>query len=223
MKKIFLVEDDYSYRYAIEKALINNGFSVIKASSVKEAKSLFTEQVDLAVFDIMLPDGNGFELHELYKVYGVPVIFLSALDDEMNVVTGLNIGAYDYITKPFYVSELIARINKIFYKNNEIKIITIGNLTINNDSMKVFVNNNEIILSSTEYKLLKYLIRNASKVVSREQILAEIWDSDGKYVNDNTVSVNIRRLREKIGDDKIKTIRGLGYVFMRNGDENAKR
>jgi len=173
------------------------------------------------LLDLSLPDGHGFDFYkEFRKKSETPVIFLTAVDDEISIVMGLDMGADDYITKPFKARELLSRIKNVLRRHGQNSvsknIITIGNLKIDMTQAKVFKNNQDCMLTSLEYKILLILAINANQVFTREQILADIWDVNEEYVNDNTLTVYIKRLREKIEDDKdnpkiIQTVRGLGY------------
>lgn len=170
------------------------------------------------MLDINLPDINGFDLFEQIKKYNIPTIFLTANDLEVSIVKGLDMGAYDYITKPFKTRELISRINsviRISKKSND-NLIKIDNLIIDLNQAKVLKNNKDVFLTALEYKILLILATNPNIVFSRDQILANIWDVNEEYVNDNTLTVYIKRIREKIEDDInnpkiVKTVRGLGY------------
>lgn len=167
---------------------------------------------DIAVLDVTLPDGNGFELYnKIRKFSDLPVIFLTAVDDEDSIVNGLELGADDYITKPFSTRELLARIKRVANKNSKKNIITISGVTLDLDKSVVFENGEQIELTALEYKLLSLLMQNAGKVVTRELIFEKIWDVSGNFVNDNTLTVYIKRIRKKLGADIIKTVKGLGY------------
>lgn len=167
---------------------------------------------DVAVLDIMLPDGNGFDLFKKIRRYSdLPVIFLTAVDDEDSVVNGLELGADDYITKPFSTRELIARIKRVANKNSKKNIITVSGVTLDLDKSAVFENGKQLELTALEYKLLSLLMQNAGKVVTRELIFEKIWDVSGNFVNDNTLTVYIKRIRKKLDADIIKTVKGLGY------------
>ena len=173
------------------------------------------------MLDLTLPDGNGYDVCKAVKAQGdLPVIFLTAFDDEINVVTGFDLGADDYISKPFRVRELLARIRSVlkrYSRENDDGIIKIGNITVNTNQAKVFKSGSEIILTAMEYRLLLIMINNAGHILSRNQLLEELWDVEGDFVNDNTLTVYIKRLRDKIEEDAadpkiIKTVRGLGYL-----------
>lgn len=167
------------------------------------------------MLDISLPDGNGFEICKKIKSKkDIPVIFLTAQDEETSVVLGLDLGADDYIVKPFRTRELISRINSVLrrYGHNESNLIQYKNIKIDTSSAKVYKDNEEIIFTSLEYKILLMLFSNQNKLISREQLLEKIWDIAGNFVNDNTLTVYIKRIREKLGDETIiKTVRDLGY------------
>ncbi|HAG42137.1 MAG TPA: DNA-binding response regulator [Clostridium sp.] len=225
MVKILLVEDDATLAMGMEYTLKNEGFDVTVASTLKEAReSIENYNIDLVLLDLMLPDGSGYELcRELRKKSNTPIIFLTASDEEANVVMGLDMGAYDYISKPVRIGELISRIKAVLrryekdssYRNNKLHS---GDITIELLSNRVMKNDVEIILTSLEYKLLISLIQNPKVVLSRSQILEKIWDVGGEFVDDNTLSVYVRRLREKIEDDPAKpeyiiTMRAVGYKW----------
>ena len=215
---LLIVEDDSTIRYGLKYYLEQEGFNVLEASNVKETLLLLDEDIALALLDINLPDGDGFSLfHKIKEKKDIPIIFLTADDLELSVVRGLDMGADDYITKPFKARELISRINNILRRNKLISnVIQIGNIKIDTLGAKVIKEGIEIFLSSLEYKILLILATNKGVVFSREEILANIWDVEGDYVNDNTLTVYIKRIREKIEDEPanpkiIKTVRGLGY------------
>lgn len=221
--KLLVVEDDKTISMGLSYYLEQEGFSVEVASSMLEAlEKLDTiDTFDLALLDLSLPDGHGFDLYkELRKKSEIPVIFLTAVDDEISIVMGLDMGADDYITKPFKARELLSRIKNVLRRHGQSNIskniITIQNLKIDMMQAKVFKDNKDCMLTSLEYKILLILAINANQVFTREQILADIWDVNEEYVNDNTLTVYIKRLREKIEDDKdnpkiIETVRGIGY------------
>lgn len=210
--KVLLVEDNSSIAKGLIYALNQNEFEVSHALNVKEAEiKLKSEKYNIIILDIMLPDGNGFELYEKIKQnYFTPCIFLTAKDDENDIVKGLELGAEDYMTKPFSTRELIARMNKILLKgkNNKIKV---KDITLDLDKLVVYKNDQTINLTALEIKLLTLLFTNIGKVIKREYIIEKIWDWTRNDVNDNTVSVYIKRIREKLGSDIIITIKGIGY------------
>lgn len=216
MKHILLVEDNYTIIMGLKYSLEQENFKVISAQNVSEFNGKIDKNdIDLVLLDISLPDGNGFEIcKEVKSKKDIPVIFLTAQDEETSVVLGLDLGADDYIVKPFRTRELISRINSVLrrYGHNESNLIQYKNIKIDTSSAKVYKDNEEIIFTSLEYKILLMLFSNQNKLISREQLLEKIWDIAGNFVNDNTLTVYIKRIREKLGDEIIiKTVRGLGY------------
>lgn len=210
--KILLVEDNKSIIKGLEYAFAQNGYSCEYCLSLDEAVRKAPFNYDAAVLDIMLPDGNGFDLFKKIRRYSdLPVIFLTAVDDEDSVVNGLELGADDYITKPFSTRELIARIKRVASKNSKKNIITVSGVTLDLDKSAVFENGKQLELTALEYKLLSLLMQNAGKVVTRELIFEKIWDVSGNFVNDNTLTVYIKRIRKKLDADIIKTVKGMGY------------
>lgn len=223
MKNILLVEDDNSLNRGISFKLTKEGYKVFSVKTIKEARIVFnTDDIDLILLDVGLPDGSGFEFcSEIRKENDVLIIFLTACDEEVDIVTGLDMGADDYIVKPFSLMVLMSKINALLRRNlsenNGQKIVS-GDITFCINEMKVLKNGNELILSKTEIKLLKYLIDNSEKIITKEQLLNYLWDANGEFVDQNTAAVNIRRLREKIEDNPskpvyIKNIRGIGYMW----------
>lgn len=218
---MFVLEDDEAIGIGLSYSLENEGYNVTLAKNVKEAKSIISSTTfDFYILDINLPDGNGYEVCRLIKEKGdLPVIFLTAYDDEVNVVAGFDLGADDYITKPFRIRELMARIKSVlrrYSKDSADGVIRLGNLVVNIAEAKVTKNNEDIILTAMEYRLLLTLINNRGNILTRNKLLEEIWDVEGDFVNDNTLTVYIKRLRNKIEDNPanpeiIKTVRGLGY------------
>ena len=204
MKRIFLVEDDHAIAKNLILLLRSEGFTVTHASTRREAlAALDGNRFDLALVDISLPDGNGFTVcTEVKETQDIPVIFLTASGDEASVVTGLNIGADDYITKPFRPRELIARIKAAMRKNGQApSAFEVCGLHVDTASGVVKKNGNEVFLSALEYRLLLVFLGNPKSVVTRGRLLDELWDAAGEFVNDNTLTVYIKRLREKIEDD----------------------
>ncbi|MBM7602777.1 DNA-binding response OmpR family regulator [Metabacillus crassostreae] len=224
--KILLVEDDKTIAMGLDYSLKQEEYETVVCYNVEEAKKVIKEQLnelDLCLFDLSLPDGSGYELCELVKkVSDKPVIFLTALDDEVNVVMGLDMGADDYITKPFRVRELLSRIKSVLRRyhkqaTTQVKnIIEIQSIRINTLEGKVYKNGEEVLLTALEYRLLLIFANHVGQVLTRTQLLDRIWDVAGDFVNDNTLTVYIKRLREKLEDDPqspslIKTMRGMGY------------
>ncbi|MHB9945719.1 two-component system response regulator [Clostridium botulinum] len=223
MKSILLVEDNMSLNRGIQFSLMKEGYNVIATDSIKESQQkLNKEKVDLIILDINLPDGNGFDYClDIIKTSNIPIIFLTALDSEIDVVNGLDMGADDYITKPFRLRELISIVNAIIRRTSndcDFNIIQSKDIVFYINEMKIEKHGKEIFLSKTELKLLQYFMKNYQKILSKEQIIENLWNIDGEFINENTVAVNIRRIREKIEEvpsqpEYIQTIRGIGYVW----------
>lgn len=221
--RILVVEDDRVIATGLEYSLQQEGYDVKNAYSYKEAKEQIDNvPFDLYLLDITLPDGNGYDLcKEIKKKKDTPVIFLTALEDEVNVVMGLDFGADDYIIKPFRIRELMSRIRSVlrrYHKENEDNIVYVADIEINVREKRLYKNNVEIILTAMEFRLLLQLLNHRGQVLTRNQLLEGIWDVSGDFVNDNTLTVYIKRLREKLEDDMcnpviIKTIRGIGYCI----------
>lgn len=219
MERIFLIEDDRKIAKNLILLLRAEGFTVSHAANLGDALDMLGEnKYDIALIDIFLPDGNGFTLcTEIKEKQGIPVIFLTASGDESSVVTGLNMGADDYITKPFRPRELVARIRAALRKSGSApSAYEVEGLHIDVASGLVHKNGEEILLSAMEYRLLLVFINNPKCIITRNILLDELWNAAGEFVNDNTLSVYIRRLREKIEDDPadpkiILTVRGTGY------------
>ena len=173
---------------------------------------MFKDKIDLIILDVALPDGNGFDLYQnTIKNLNIPTIFLTARDDEIDIVKGLELGAEDYITKPFGTKELLARIKKILLRQKKNTILTVQDISFDIDKMVVYKNNEPIDLTSLELKILHMLFLNLNKAVKRDDIIEKIWEWTGNDVNDNTVTVYLKRIREKLQTDIIITIKGMGY------------
>lgn len=219
MTKILLVEDDGQIASYLGELLRAEGFDTQIAGSKKEASEcLLIQAFDLVLLDVSLPDGNGFSVcAEIKREYEIPVIFLTASGDEYSVVAGLDMGADDYIAKPFRPRELISRIRSVLRRcKKEQRILSCGDLRVNVSSATVTKGEKELFLSALEYRLLLLLLQNKGQILTRNQLLEEIWDASGEYVNDNTLSVYMKRLREKIEENPqsprlLHTIRGIGY------------
>lgn len=207
--KILLVEDNLNIRESLEYSFKIKRIDLISVPDVKSTlKYLENNKVDLIILDVTLPDGNGFDLYKDYiKDIEVPVIFLTARDSEEDIVNALDMGASDYLTKPFRTGELIARINKILNK----KTISVSDITFDLNRMCVYKNNEMINLTTLEIKILGLLFSNINKVVTRDKIIESIWEWTGNDVNDNTVTVYMKRIREKLDTDIIITLKGIGY------------
>ncbi len=217
MIQILLVEDDPAISMGLSEFLGEEGFRVSAVSGQGKAELLLKRtRFDLALVDISLSDGTGFGVCEAAKAAKVPVIFLTASGDENSVVRGLDMGADDYVAKPFRPRELISRINRVLRRNGKQNLYRVGAVELDADKAMVRKNGTEINLSALEYRILLLLLSSRGHVLTRNQLLEEIWDIAGDYVNDNTLTVYIKRLRDKLEDDPqnptlIKTVRGIGY------------
>lgn len=214
MKKILLVEDNDAIIKGLKYTLEQEGFLVTVSKYANESKAIINRnEFDLVILDITLPDGSGYDVCKLIKMTKkTPVIFLTAKEEENDIVKGFDLGADDYIIKPFKPRELISRMNRLLKDTQNKNIITCQNVTIDLDSAKVLVDDKIVAFSALEYKLLVVLFSNIDKIITREKLLDKIWDEAGNFVNDNTLTVYIKRLREKIGNDNlITTIKGMGY------------
>ena len=221
---ILFVEDDPVISTGLIYSLKQEGYTVYYCKNFSEALTIIDKNsFDLALLDLSLPDGSGYELCKKIKVKDIeiPVIFLTALDDEVNVVMGLDMGADDYISKPFRLRELLSRIKSVLRRcksgESANAVICLGDISINTTQAKVFKAEEEIMLTAMEYRLLLLLAGRPGQVIARSKLLEDMWDFAGDYVNDNTLTVYIKRLREKVEDDPgnpkiIKTVRGLGYI-----------
>lgn len=211
---ILLVEDTESIIKGLTYSFEKDNHNLTVKTTIKDSKEylLNNSNIDLIILDITLPDGNGFNLFEnTIKDLKIPTIFLTAKDEEDDIVKGLNIGAEDYITKPFSTKELMARVNRILLRSKKESIIKIKDISFDMDKLVLTKDNNPIELTALELKLVNLLFNNLNKVVSRNVILDKIWDWTGNYVDDHTVTVYFKRIREKIGTDIITTIKGMGY------------
>lgn len=222
MERILLVEDNEAIVLGLKYLLEQEGFETKVAYCVKEAKEALSakESFNMALLDVTLPDGDGFELCKYVRErFDVPVIFLTAREEESDVVKGFDLGAVDYVMKPFRNRELISRIRNGLRHYEaagiaEPRLMKCGNLSMNPESGKVFLGDQEVILTKLEFRILSAMLSHPGKIFSREEILAAVWDLYGNYVNDNTLSVTMKRIREKLGDTDgniIKTVRGMGY------------
>lgn len=228
MKRIFLVEDDDAIARNLDRLLTAEGFEIAHAASqAKAADMMGPGKFDLALVDISLPDGNGFAVcTEIKAQQDIPVIFLTASGDESSVVTGLNMGADDYIVKPFRPRELVARIKSAMRKSGCVpSVFRLDGLSVDITGGIVKKDGREVFLSALEYRLLLVFINDPGSIITRGRLLNELWDAAGEFVNDNTLTVYIKRLREKIEDDPaepriILTVRGIGY---RLGEGHAEK
>lgn len=229
MIKILLLEDDTTLASGIKYFLNRENYYVDIANSCKEAMDLIDKtEYDLYLLDVMLPDGNGFEIcQEIRKNKITPIIFLTAQDDEENIVRGLDIGGDDYIGKPFRTKELLSRIKAIMRRSNKSsrkETVISGDIKVNLLESKVYKGEQILWLTPSEYKLLLIFINNFNQALSRKKILEELWDIDGELIDDNSLSVYIRRLRGKIEEETsnpkyIKTVRGVGYIWDKKIEE----
>lgn len=217
MSRILLVEDDTMIASGILYALETEGYETNHATGIKDARSLMERyNFNLAIIDMQLPDGTGFDVSAIFKNNATSVIFLTVVDDENTIVRAFDEGAQDYIVKPFRIRELLARVRRILsanIKNGEKdNIIYMGHAAIHTDEAKVYVNDKSIELTALEYRLLLIFASNKGLLLTRQQILDKIWDADGNFVEDNTLTVYVKRLREKLGEAiHIETVRGMGY------------
>ena len=218
MKKILLAEDDASIVSALTTYLAGEDFVVVAADGQREAERILeSEPLDLVLIDLALRDGDGFGVCKAARARNLPVIFLTAATDENSVVSGLDMGADDYIAKPFRPRELVSRIRSVLRRTAQVQLIDLpGDVSVNLDRGTVRKRGTEIPLSALEFRLLSALITRRGRLLTRGQLLEELWDIDGDFVNDNTLTVYIKRLRSKIEDEParpeiIKTVRGLGY------------
>jgi DNA-binding response OmpR family regulator len=221
MYNLLLVEDDYALSETLTYYLKSEGFNVFLGNNIKSSKDILKkEKIDLAILDITLPDGSGLDLcKSIRESKNIPIIFLTAVDEEEDVIECFDIGADDYVTKPFKARELLSRIKSLLRRvsNKNEDIIRIEDIVIDPKQYKVYKNGKDIDITSLEFRLLLFLAENKGQVLSREQILSSMWDNFDKYVNDNTLTVYIKRIREKIESDPlnpkiIKTVRGIGYI-----------
>ena len=213
--KILLVEDDTALRGALEELLCREGYDVVKASNVRSARECLDATADLVILDVGLPDGDGVELCRSWRSEGVqtPILFLTAKDEEMDVVRGLDSGGNDYVTKPFRMQELLSRIRALLRRNQRDTTITRSGITLDTAKLQATRDGEVLLLTVTEYKILAKLISSRS-IITRAVLLEALWDLDSRFVDDNTLSVHVSRLREKIGGSHIKTIRGVGYQWV---------
>lgn len=215
MTKLLLLEDDTMIASGIMYALNNEGYEVIHCRDVQSAlEQIKSQSFNLAILDMQLPDGNGFDVSAKLKNTDTPIIFLTIVDDEEKIVKAFEEGADDYVVKPFRIRELLARVKRTLQKqagaNQDVMVV--GKVAIHMDAGKVYVDGRQLELTALEYRLLLIFAMNQSKLLTRTQILEKIWDVDGNFVEDNTLTVYVKRLREKLGDAiHIETVRGMGY------------
>lgn len=211
--KILVTEDDAFLRDGLCEMLKKEGYNVVTAGTIDDAKECFLkEHFNLVILDVMLPDGNGFDMCAFIrsKNENVPILFLTACDDEVQVVRGLDAGADDYVTKPFKLLELLSRIRALL-RRSKASVYNCENISVDINTMTVKRDGENIFVTPTEFQILSALIRNGGVIVTRSVLLENIWDEGGSFIDDNTLSVHISRLREKIGAEHIVTVRGIGY------------
>lgn len=220
MKKLLIIEDDTDLREGLHFSFESDGYAVTDAGTKREGlRKIKESSFDLVLLDCNLPDGTGFELcRDVRQFSPIPIIMLTARDTEMDEIKALELGVNDYLSKPFSLGVLKARMKRFLNEQPPSAVIRSGAVSIDKNTCKVYKNETEIPLSRQEYRLLLYLIENKNHVLSKEQILNRLWDSGGRYVDNNTVSVNISRLRTKLEDGasdpvSIKTIHGIGYIW----------
>ncbi len=216
--RILLAEDDIFLRDGLSQVLESEKYDVDCVVTCKDAKELiFNNNYNLIILDVILLDGNSVELCDEIRKSGIdtPILFLSACDDEINIVRGLDAGGDDYVIKPFKLRELLSRIRAILRRTSS-NIYSSNGITLDMQNMQVRNNGETVFLTPTEFHILSTLIRNSGIIVTRNQLLDNIWDNDGNFIDDNTLSVHISRLREKIGSDRILTVRGIGYRWEEN-------
>lgn len=230
MQQILLVEDDLALVAGLQYSIEKDGFQVQTAGSVQEGVQCFAQhQPDLVVLDVGLPDGTGFDVCKRIREQSlVPILFLTACDEETNVVMGLDMGGDDYIAKPFRLRELLSRIRALLRRSADkpVQALTSGSFSLRVKESRLYQNGEEIPLTPAEFRLLSLLMQNEGHIVTREQLLDALWDSKGDFVDENTLSVYIRRLRAKVEENPsapvyIHTVRGVGYRWGRQDGERA--
>ncbi|MDO4273120.1 MAG: response regulator transcription factor [Eubacteriales bacterium] len=215
MTKILVVEDDDTISFGIISALKNKGYECVGCASVAQGKELFSEEIQMVLLDLNLPDGNGYDFCRWVKDRAdTPIIFLTVRDDVRDITKGLDMGADDYVTKPFHIAVLESRIAAVLrrgQKDNS-QVITCGNIRMDKKKMQVSLDGQDVDLTALEYRLLSVMLENKGRTLPRNLILEKLWDADGNFVNDNTLTVTVKRLRKKLLDtEHIVTIRGIGY------------
>jgi len=217
MFKLLIVEDDKVLKLGLQKCLEEEGYLVVVSKDYAEASSVLTsEAIDLVILDVNLPGKDGFEIYrQMVSMRKIPAVFLTARDEEDDIVKGFDLGAEDYITKPFSVNVFLKKIAAIMRRcyGREGSVIVRGDLTVYPDERKVFLKGGQVSLSPTEYKLLEVFIRNGSRVLTKDVLMESIWDKSANWSDDSVLAVNISRLRNKIGHQRIKTVFGVGYMW----------
>lgn len=222
MPHILLLEDDETIAFGIERAMKKEGSTTVWCRTLKEAQSCLDENTNLVLLDLNLPDGNGFSFCRQVKAFDetLPVIFLTVRDDEKDIVRGLDMGADDYIVKPFLLSVLSSRIRAVLRRSSrtaEKGRLICGDISMDIEKLKAYIGTAEVVLTAGELRLLRVLLENKNQAITRNRLLELLWDADGNFVNDNTLTVTMKRLREKLGNPKqIQTLRGIGYRMEEN-------
>lgn len=214
--KLLLVEDDRPLREALEELLLREGYSVVKASNVRSAREVLDESVALVILDVGLPDGDGISLCRLWRGQGIqtPILFLTARDEELDVVRGLDAGGNDYVSKPFRMQELLSRIRALLRREHaQESTICRSGIRLDKAKLQASRDGKDLLLTVTEYKILARLMAERS-IITRVVLLDALWDAESRFVDDNTLSVHMSRLREKVGAGHIKTVRGVGYQWV---------
>lgn len=216
--KIFILEDDETLGFGMKRYLEDNSYEVLHVKTLKEAKDKFNYDFDLIILDVNLPDGSGFDFLSLFEIDKTPIMFLTVNDSEEDIIKGLNMSD-EYITKPFKLSILKARIESLLRRvDSKDNKLNYEGLVVDEKNFKTTVDGRDIDLTLKEFELLKYLMINRGNILTRDKILSEVWDKEGYFVEDNTLSATIKRLRKKLGKYSytIETIRGIGYRFVRD-------
>lgn len=227
---ILIVEDEISILYSLKEALTLSGYQISTAQSLEEAEKALSFSLDLILLDLNLPDGKGFSFCEtVCSKQQIPIIILTALDEDADIIHGLDLGADDYVTKPFKLAILLSRIAAVIRRSKqqpkESDFLSCQDILLNRKDTSVFFQGTPVTLTVGEYRLLEYLLINKNRTLTRDMLLARLWDSEGKYVNDNTLTVMIKRLRNKLSSNSeqlgqfIQTVRGIGYK-VEDTDEN---
>lgn len=224
---ILIVEDEAPILYTLKEALLLSNYQTSTAQTLKEAEKALSLQPDLILLDLNLPDGQGFSFCEkVCSQQQIPIIMLTALDEDADVIRGLDLGADDYVTKPFKLAVLLSRISAVLRRSKqpakETEFLRCQDLLLNKKNTSVTFQGKPVELTAGEYRLLEYLLLNKNRTLTRDMLLSRLWDAEGKYVNDNTLTVMMKRLRSKLASDSgqlIKTVRGIGYKVEDNYEE----
>lgn len=223
-RTILLVEDDFALAMGTEYALTAEGYEVRHADTIKKAQEMYSDDVSLVLLDVMLPDGTGYDFCSILRNRGVrvPIIFLTAMSEEVNIVQGLELGADDYVAKPYRVKELMSRIAANLRRYDMTRerrpmVYNIGSHRFSVDEFRLYLGDEQIECTKSELRLLKELVTNEGIVLTRRALLDRLYDIDGAFIDDNTLSVYMKRLRTKLGEDAIyiETVRGVGYRFVK--------